>query len=229
MSERISWLDGWRGLAVYLMVVYHFCFDLYMFGWMEREILFSWPMELLQKFICCSFILCAGISARFSRSNVKRGLWCALAGLAVVAASFMVDAPIRFGILQCLSLCMILYGLTARWVDRVPGKLAPALWLGLLVLTAFWTEKVVVKVKWLYWLGFVYPGYVSYDHFALFPWLFLFLLGSWLGGWLKAHPELPLLKKQAPAFLVWPGQRSMWLYLAHQPLGYGLCWLIDIL
>jgi len=229
MSKRISWLDGWRGIAMYLMLVYHFSFDLYMFGWISRDVMFSWPMELMQRFICYSFILCSGISCRFSRNNLKRGLWCVGAGLLVIAGSYVAGAPIRFGILQCLSACMILYALAGKWADKVPGKIAPILWIVLFVLTKLWTDAVTVEVRWLYWLGFIYPGYVSYDHFALLPWLFLFLLGTWLGGWLKEHPELPILQKKAPAFLAWPGARTIWVYLAHQPLLYGICYLAYIL
>lgn len=228
-SGRISWLDGWRGIAVYLMLVYHFSFDLYMFGWLSGERMFSWPMTLLQRIICCSFILCAGISARFSRGNIRRGLWCALAGLVVVAVSFAVSAPIRFGILQLLSACMILYGLAGKWTEKLPRKIAPVLWLVLFFVTKLWTESGRVQTEWLFWLGFISPGYYSYDHFPLFPWLFLFLLGAWLGGWLKEHRDLPLLQKKAPRFLTWPGQRSLWIYLLHQPIGYGLCFLISLL
>ena len=72
--RRFDILDAWRSLAIVLMLVYHFLFDLYIFGVMTPEQLFSTPLNLLQKFICCSFILLAGMSARFSRSNLRRAL-----------------------------------------------------------------------------------------------------------------------------------------------------------
>ena len=80
-SGRIPWLDGWRGVAVYLMLVYHLSYDLADFGWMSWSTLDTWPMSAMQLFISRSFILCSGISCCLSRSNLKRGLWCALQAL----------------------------------------------------------------------------------------------------------------------------------------------------
>ena len=74
MSDRISLLDAWRGVACYLMLVYHLLFDFVIFGWMEYEVMQMLPMILFEKLIAYSFILCAGISATMTRSNVKRGL-----------------------------------------------------------------------------------------------------------------------------------------------------------
>lgn len=66
MSKRFDILDAWRSLAVVLMVAYHFLYDLALFGVITWGQMFSTPLNLLQKLICCSFILLAGASARFS-------------------------------------------------------------------------------------------------------------------------------------------------------------------
>ncbi len=226
MSERVSWLDGWRGIACWLMVIYHLLFDIYMFGWMSWDTLMSWPLVLLEKYIAYSFILCAGVSATVSRNNLRHGLIVAGAGVLVVAASFMVDSPIRFGVLQFLSAAMIVYHFLGKWAQRVPEKIAPILWLALFVLTHIWTDAARVDAKWLFWLGFRYEGFVSYDYFPLLPYLFLFFLGSWAGQMIKNHREkLPFLEKQAPKWLTWPGSRTLWIYLIHQPVLYGACYL----
>lgn len=228
-SGRISWLDGWRGIAMYLMLFYHLCYDLAAFGWMSWESFFSLPMDIVQIFISRSFIFLSGVSCCLSRNNLKRGIWCVGAGLLVVAASYVVGSPIRFGVLQLLSACMILYGLFGKWTKKLSRKLAPWLYIALYIGTKIWTESVVIDQKWLFWLGFLYPGYSSADHFPLFPYMFLFLLGTWAGDWVKEHREHPLLQKEAPRWLTWPGARTIWVYLAHQPLLYGLCSVIYIL
>ena len=223
---RISWLDGWRGTALYLMLLYHLLFDFYMFGWMTWEQIMSWPLVLLEKYIAYTFIICAGISATLSRSNAKRGLVTLAAAALVTAASFLVDAPIRFGVLQFLGMAMLIYAAVGPWVQRVPERVAPALWLALFVLTHILTDHVTVDVKWLFWLGFRYPGYVSYDHFPILPYLFLFLFGSWLGQMLaKYRDRLPFLEKTAPRWLTGPGSHTLLIYLLHQPVLYGICWL----
>lgn len=230
MSERISWLDGWRGLACWLMLVYHLLFDLLLFGWVGWSFILSWPVVLLEKFIAYSFILCAGISARLTRSNLRRGLVTGAVGLVVVAASYIVDAPIKFGILQFLSAAMLLYALAGRFAAYVPEKIAPFLWLGLFIGTYIWTSMTETQAHWLFWLGFKYAGFVSYDYFPLLPYIFLFLLGTWMGQMLQQYrSQMPFLAKKAPAWLTWPGRRTLWIYVIHQPVLYGLCFAVSLL
>lgn len=228
MSEdRILFLDAWRGLALYLMLLYHLLFDLYMFGWMSWEQIMSWPLVLLEKFIAYSFILCAGVSATLTRSNAKRGLVTLGAAALVTIASFIVDAPILFGVLQFLGMAMLIYAAVGKWVRKVPEKIAPFLWLALFVGTHILTDRVLVNVRWLFWLGFRYPGYVSYDHFPILPYIFLFFLGSWAGGRIKEDRDrfLPL-DRHAPKWLTVPGRRTLIVYLLHQPVLYGICLLV---
>ena len=229
MSDRarISWLDGWRGTALYLMLLYHLLFDFYMFGWMSWGQIMSWPLVLMEKYIAYTFIICAGISATLTRSNLKRGLVTLAAAALVTVASFLVDAPIRFGVLQFLGVAMLLYAGVGQWVQKVPEKIAPFLWLALFVIFHIVTDRTLVNARWLFWLGFRYPGYVSYDHFPVLPYIFLFFLGSWLGQMMgKYRDRLPFLDKTAPAWLTWPGRRTLIIYLLHQPVLYGLCWLV---
>lgn len=228
MSEdRLLFLDAWRGLALYLMLLYHLLFDFYMFGWMGWEQIMSWPLVLLEKFIAYSFILCAGISATLTRSNAKRGLVTLGAAALVTIASYIVDAPILFGVLQFLGLAMLIYAAVGKWVQKVSEKIAPFLWLVLFVGTHILTDRVLVNVRWLFWLGFRYPGYISYDHFPILPYIFLFFLGSWAGGRIKKNRDRFLsLNRHAPKWLTVPGRRTLIIYLLHQPVLYGICLLI---
>lgn len=228
MSERISWLDGWRGIACILMLIYHLLFDLYMFGWMSWGALMSWPLTLMEKYIAYSFIFCAGISSTLTRSNWKRGLITLGAAALVTAASYVVDAPIKFGVLQFLGMAMLIYAAVGRYVERVPERLAPALWLALFIGTHILTDRVLVGPGWLFWLGFRAPGFISYDYFPILPYIFLFFLGSWLGQELRRHRERLscIYEARAPRALTAIGKHTMWIYLAHQPVLYGVCWVI---
>ena len=224
-SERIPALDAWRGLACLCMLVYHFAFDLFAFGWLRWEAFDSLPIHLFERFIAWSFILCAGISCRLSHGNIRRGLICVLAGVLVVAASYAVGAPIRFGILQLLSVCMLLYGFFGKWLPR-SGRAIPYIYLVLYAVTRLWTSSVTVRPRWLFWLGLRYEGFVSYDYFPLLPYIFLFLLGTWLGERLPRRCDAPRLYASMPPLLTWTGRHTLLIYLLHQPVLYGLCWLI---
>ena len=224
--RRIALIDGWRGTALYLMLLYHLLFDFYMFGWMSWEQIMSWPLVLLEKYIAYSFILCAGISSTMTRSNVRRGLITLAAAVLVSAVSFLVNAPILFGVLHFLGFAMLLYAAAGKWVRMVPERAAPFLWLALFVVFHILTERTFVNVKWLFWLGFRYDGFVSYDHFPILPYIFLFFLGSWMGQMIQERREaLPLLERSAPRWLTWPGSHTLVIYLLHQPVLFGACWL----
>ena len=227
---RISWLDGWRGAALYLMIVYHLLFDCVLFGWLPYGLLSTAPMVLFERVIAFSFILCAGVSATLSRSNVRHGLITLAAGGVVTAASFAVGAPIRFGVLQFLGLAMLIYAALERPLERVPERIAPALWGGLFIAARLVTDRVTVPVRWLFWLGLRYDGFVSFDYFPLLPFIFVFFLGVWMGRLARKRGDaFPLAGKTAPRWLTWPGRRSLAIYLAHQPILYGACLLVYLI
>lgn len=225
MSDRIELIDAWRGFACLCMIAYHLAFDLCQFGFVPWSFFESTPMFALERFIAWSFILCAGISCRLSRGNIRRGLICAAAGLLVVAGSYIASAPIRFGILQFLSAAMLLYGLTARWLP-LERDAVPVVCLVLYALTKWVTDRVEVNARWLFWLGFSYDGFVSYDYFPLLPYIFLFALGVWLGGYILRHRDARVLTRPMPSALTWTGRHTLAIYLLHQPLLYGICALL---
>jgi uncharacterized membrane protein len=223
---RIGLLDAWRTLAILCMVVYHFLYDLAFFGRMRWETFYSPGLNALQLFTCCSFILLAGISSRFSHSNLRRGAVTLLCGFLVMAGAALVGAPILFGILQLLGVSMLIYGLAGRYLERWPALPAAAVCLALFFVSRFWTQNTLVTARWLFPFGFLYEGFYSADYFPLLPWLFLFLLGAFFGGTLKKHASLPWLQTKVPAFVSWPGRHSLVIYMVHQPIIYGLCMLM---
>ena len=226
MRRRFDILDAWRTMAIVLMVAYHFLYDLYIFGIISANQLFSTPLNILERFICCSFILLAGASARFSRNNLRRGLIVLAAGLVVEIGAAVAGQTIRWGVLMLLGSSMVLYHFLGKrlqkWrsVNLVPACIA--LW----IFTNWWTKVTPVSVSWLYPLGLTAPGFYSADYFPLLPWFFLFLMGTVLGGWCLENRDSQLLTKSMPAALTWPGRYSLLIYVLHQPVLYGISYLI---
>lgn len=226
MRRRFDVLDAWRTLAIVLMVAYHFLYDLYIFGVISANLLFSAPLNVLERFICCSFILLAGASARFSRNNLRHGLIVLGAGLVVEIGAAVAGQTIRFGVLMLLGSSMVLWHFLGKGLQKLPGW-SVAAGSGVLFFAArWWTGRTAVSVPWLYPLGFTAPGFYSADYFPLLPWFFLFLTGTALGGWCLAHRENRLLTVSLPRVLTWPGRHSLIIYVLHQPVLYGISYLI---
>lgn len=224
-SDRVALVDAWRGAACLCMIAYHLLFDLCQFGFVPWVFFDNTPMLFFERAIAYSFILCAGISCRFSRGNIRRAVICAGAGLLVAAGSYLVSAPIRFGILQFLSVAMFLYGLLEKRL-RLDYDAVPIACFVLYIAAAWITARVQVNVRWLFWLGLRYDGFVSYDYFPLLPYIFIFAAGIWLGGYIRRHRSARSLTAAMPAALTWTGRHTLVIYLVHQPILYAVCALL---
>ena len=224
--KRIGWLDLWRTVAIVLMLAYHFIFDLVSFGYLPVPVMELPVMTAVRLFTCSSFIFLAGISACFSRNCLRRGVIAFGAGLLVTAASLLVDFPVYFGILQLLGLCMVLYGLCGERLRSLPAVWTAVCAAALFIISFPCASGVETDISWLWIFGFVTPDFFSGDYYPVFPWMFLFILGTCLGAKLKSLPEEGFLYKPLPDFLLAPGRHSLIIYLLHQPLFYGLCTLI---
>lgn len=226
MRRRFDILDTWRTLAIVLMVAYHFLYDLYIFGIISASQLFSAPLNVLERFICCSFILLAGASARFSRNNLRRGLTVLAAGVVVEIGAAVGGQTIRWGVLMLLGTSMVIWHFLGKGLQKwKPGNLAIVSFC-LFLFTRWWTKVTPASVSWLYPLGFTAPGFYSADYFPLLPWFFMFLMGTVLGGWCLNHRDNRLLTAPLPAALTWPGRHSLVIYVLHQPVLYGVSYLI---
>ena len=75
-------------------------------------------------------------------------------------------------------------------------------------------------------LGLVPPEMAWGDFFPIFPWLFVFLAGAFLGRYVKEGRFPPFLYKTHIRALAFVGRHSLLIYLAHQPLLFGILTLI---
>ena len=85
----------------------------------------------------------------------------------------------------------------------------------------------VYETEWFFWLGMRYPGFYSSDWFPLVPWIFVYVAGTAIGLWVKER-RLPawFYEKKIP-FLAAAGRKTLIIYLAHQPVLYGITMLIQ--
>lgn len=232
MKNRIWELDTFRGLCVLGMVIVHFIFDL-----TELYGLIRWDAPALFSFVQnwggILFLLLSGICATLGSRSIRRGIivfFCGMLCTVVTAGMYLLDMAesyivIRFGVLHCLGLCMILWAVFKKlptWLLAVTGAVIIAL--------GFLFRGMVVETPWLFPLGLVSRGFSSSDYFPLLPNLGFFLVGSVLGRTLYRSRQslLPGVNTQTPVlrFLGFCGRQSLLIYLLHQPVLSGVCMLL---
>ena len=243
---RLNLIDAYRGLVIILMVAYHYCYDKFIiFGkdiyFVARESSFIW-----QQFICWSFILISGFVFPFGRKHALRhGIVVNVCGLLVTLVTFiaMPDAPVIFGVLNCIGCCMLLMIPISALLKRI--KISPyiilvvsfALFLFLYGIPTRFVgimrhplinidPAVYNSCKLLMPFGFPWDGFWSSDYFSLIPWLFLYICGYALNGIVTACDKLKAPLSVNVPVLSAIGRRSLLIYLAHQPICFAISYLL---
>ncbi len=195
------------------------------------------------------FILISGISSQLSHSNLIRGLKLLGVALALTLVTYFIipSELIVFGILHMLSVCMIVFGLGQKLWDRIPLILGLAVcavlflitmpvsdgYLGLPGTLAWKIPAGWYEFGWLFPLGIHRADFFSADYFPLFPWIFLFFCGTYIGRWARngkfpdftyrlRFTSLSWMGRHAPDFISYPPaadlRRVHFNFLDHFPL-----------
>jgi len=231
-KKRIEIIDALRGLAVTLMVIHHALYNMAVFldapWWVYRNPVF----DALQALFIGLFIVISGISSRFSRGNVERGAIVLVIAVVITYITVRMDMPIYFGILHLLGLLMIFYGLTRKLWDAIPNKIAPALYISLIIASVLArvflspTSNNLVIRDLLSVLGWRQPGFVSYDYQTILPWIFVFLFGTWVGKYILEGKFPPRFYEIKVPFFPLVGRNALLVYVLHQPVLFGIAMVI---
>ncbi len=246
-KKRIVLIDNLRGLALIYMVFFHFIYD------MAYLVPTEWGRAALAAnqdiviFDTASFILLAGISSAFSRSNLKRGGRLLAIGIVftLVTAFIFPGQAIYFGILQLLGSCMVLYGAFENRLCKLPTVVMLAVCAVIFALTFNINDGYIgvkgvfeidlpeqlLKNNLLYPYGFVKGGYASVDYEPLLPWFFLYFGGTYIGGFITRHrdslPKFCYANPLPPLSLI--GRHSLLIYVLHQPIIMGVVYIINFI
>ncbi len=205
------------------MIVWHFLYDLAAAGFVPETLLQSPVMELARYAVAGSFIAISGVCARLSKRPLRRGFAVLAAALIVSAATYLFGAPVYWGILHLLGVCMLLYAAVRKRWERLPATAACGAALLVFVLT--FALPVRVGVPFLFPLGLRTAAFASADYYPLLPWGALFFAAAAAAERLG---DIPPERKYAPAprALVWMSRRSLLIYLVHQPVLLALTALL---
>ena len=233
-KQRIWELDALRGLCILCVIAVHFLFDLQYFISLNLT-LPSW-FQFIQQYGGVIFVLLSGCCATLGSRSFRRGLLVFGAGMLislVTAGMYWLGLAVRtvivwFGVLHLLGICMMLYPLFRKFPSAPLAALALCI-----LLIGYAITGLRVSAPFLFPFGLVTEHFFSSDYFPLFPQLGWFLLGVVLGRTVYAEKRTLLPGGAQNFFLLrffcWCGRQSLFIYLLHQPILYGLLELIAAL
>lgn len=241
-KDRIFFIDEVRGFAIACMVVYHLFYDLVVIFGVDFPFFYSQTLFYLVDVFVGIFVFISGTSSEFSRNNLKRGIICFSLGLVMTIATliFMYEKRIIFGILHMLGVCMIIYALVSPLLKKIKPALLIAISAFLFIITynitqgyiSFFGLGEIMLPIGIYNLGFLFPfGFISSDfysgdYYSLFPWLFCFIGGTAFGRIIKQKNLSPFFYKKHSKPLAFMGRNTLLIYILHQPIIYGVLYLI---
>lgn len=234
--DRIWEVDFLRGLSIILMVGYHLLYDLGAMVGVKSFLGFTTDLSTpawlaAQYFFAALFVILSGISSTLSHSNVRRSLKLIAVALAITGVTFVYNRAetIHFGILHCLGVSILLYGLVLEKSKALGCAVAGAVVLGLSIALAFALKGVVIRFNWLLPLGIHRPGYSSFDYFPLLPWLGIFLAGTALGKSVYASKQTMIRRRLPVTFVNLAGRHSLLIYIVHQPVILAALYLLSLI
>ena len=224
-KSRVIGLDIFRGLALLLMIIYHFNYDLSYFHIIEVNLNSSNFFLIFRYIIITMFLLSVGISLSLvhkksiSWRRVKRRvLLLALASIAVTIATYIVfpNSWIYFGILHFILLASIL---------ALPFLNYPkiALLFAILIFIGSATEFLTVHPLFNLLQPILHlPPIHTQDVISIFPWFGVVLLGTVI-AYYNLHLKIFNQKifnnnSSLNRVLEFMGQHSLAIYLIHQPI-----------
>lgn len=225
-NTRLILPDLLRLIAIALMVFYHFSYDLVFFKILNFDIMAHPFWWFLPRLIVFLFLFTAGFSlaiAHQKKLNIKkffkRFLQIALSALLISIVTYKIFPSrwIYFGTLHCIALSSLItvYLLTYPKI------------LGAIGFLLFSFSIAGYDIPW------INLGHSSLDYVELFPWIGASFLGVFAyNTYLTSHfcrkfEDFNVFKTKFFKYLQKISEHSLLIYLTHQPILFGLFFIIN--
>ena len=220
-ATRNVTIDIMRTIAIVLMVIFHFAYDLHFFGWVDWNVPNGSGWKEFRLIILTLFFLSVGASLVFAhrqrvdfKSYAKRIMWIAVWAFAIslFTYQFFYSNWIFFGVLHFIAVASILCLPLVRYPVIATS-------VGVLSVALFLTNVITSKWPFNLWeLGL--PSSPNY-YVALFPWIGVVLLGIGVGHFfVKGFDPCASLKLSTKFTFL--GRHSLMVYVLHQPLFFAI-------
>lgn len=215
---RSPFLDILRGFTVVLMIIFHFSFDLDYFGLIQVDIIKDPFWYFFPRLIVFLFLFVTGMALAITHRNgflikpfLKRLMLIVFWAAVVSAATFFLfpDSWIYFGTLHAIVVISCFTIPFLKW-PRV----------SLVVALALFIPSVFFDVT-LPWFQLPHS---SWDYISPFPWMGASLLGIFAVH--KGLQFIPVKESEISKALSFLGKHSLFVYLIHQPILFGLLFLL---
>ena len=220
-ATRNVTIDIMRTIAIVLMVIFHFAYDLHFFGWVDWNVPNGSGWKEFRHIILTLFFLSVGASLVFAhrqrvdfKSYAKRIMWIAVwvFAISLFTYQFFYSNWIFFGVLHFIAVASILCLPLVRYPVIATS-------VGVLSVALFLTNVITSKWPFNLWeLGL--PSSPN-DYVALFPWIGVVLLGIGVGHFfVKGFDPCASLKLSTKFTFL--GRHSLMVYVLHQPLFFAI-------
>lgn len=235
MKKRFWEVDFLRGIAIIMMIMFHFLWDLNHFY--NFDIYASkgfW--NIFQITTASLFLFLVGISITISNTNknagpikyLKRGLKIFSFGLIITVVTKLIfpDSFVVFGILHLIGVSIII-----SYIFRKFTYLNLLFGISFVVVGAL-LKNYAVNFDWLFFLGLYSNRFYSLDYFPIFPWFGVILIGMFFGNILYSTNKRNFKLKnssenRAVKFVCFLGKKSLIIYLLHQIVLYGMFLIVN--
>lgn len=246
-AVRAFEIDSLRGLAIIMMILHHFIYDLRyimeldLFAFQESMIFIYW---IRAPFVFI-FLFVSGISCSFSKNNFRRSAKMAIFALLFSGAFYIIslysgmEMYVIFNILHILAFATLFYAVLSFFEKKYDfkGVNAALIFAGIIFMwLAFPLSKLgSADIPLLIPLYEGFAGEIGMaDYMPLVPWLGMFISGA-LFGRLYYHERktlFPLIQNKIK-YITLPfefvGRNSLLFYLLHQPVLIGILYLLRFL
>lgn len=200
------------------MIFFHACFDLTAFGLLSIDFQKETFWYVLPRIIVTLFMFSVGASLYIVhgrgikfQSFLKRQIILMVCALAISAFTYYAFPTqwIYFGTLHSIAVCSAI-ALAFIKIPRIASVI------GILI--------VFPHLFKIYQYPFWQLSHRSMDYIPPLPWVGVALMGMGFATTSLSKRELPISKWTS--FIQWCSRHSLKIYLVHQPLLWGLSWIL---